>query len=166
MVTTAAATVAKDLYELAISVSDRVELYNVILADCHARRAPDPSSTSGNMSGATVVSGISHAKSTELNQIHVMVFFTLQSADDEKIKTLSISAKFILFYSVSSFDGIDDEHIRAFAQINGVFNAWPYWREFVQNTTSRMGLANPIVIPVYRLGAVEQTAEHTAEHTS
>jgi hypothetical protein len=163
MVTTAAATVAKDLYELAISVSDRVELYNVILADCHAMRAPDLSSTSGSIRGATVVSGISHAKSTELKQIHIMVSFVFQSTDDEK--TVSIKASFVLFYSISSFDGIDDERIEAFASINGVFNAWPYWREFVQNTTSRMGLAKPIVIPVFRLGAIEQTPEHTPEHT-
>jgi hypothetical protein len=166
MVNATAATVAKELYELAYSVSDRVELHNVILADCHAMRAPDLSSTSGSMRGTTVVSGISHAKSTELKQIHIMVSFVFyQGTDDEKIGPLSIKASFVLFYSVSSFDGIDDERIEAFGQINGVFNAWPYWREFVQNTTSRMGLAKPIVIPVFRLGAVEQTAEHTGEHT-
>ena len=39
-----------------------------------------------------------------------------------------------------------------FAQTNGVFNAWPYCREFIQNATVRMGLP-PIVLPLYRVKA-------------
>jgi hypothetical protein len=39
--------------------------------------------------------------------------------------------------------------LQAFAEVNGVFNAWPYFREFVQAATSRMNLP-PIVLPLYR----------------
>jgi len=38
----------------------------------------------------------------------------------------------------------------AFARTNGIYNAWPYWREFVQNMIARMNLP-PLVIPVFRL---------------
>ena len=37
-----------------------------------------------------------------------------------------------------------------FASINGVYNAWPYIREAIQNTTARMCLP-PLTLPVYRV---------------
>lgn len=42
------------------------------------------------------------------------------------------------------------EERQAFADLNGVFNAWPYFREFVQSATVRMGLP-AFVVPVLRL---------------
>lgn len=44
-------------------------------------------------------------------------------------------------------DAITADEIRAFAQVNAVMNAWPYWREFVQSTTSRLGLP-PLTLPL------------------
>lgn len=38
----------------------------------------------------------------------------------------------------------------AFAEINGIYNAFPYLREHVQSVTTRMGLP-PVVLPVYRI---------------
>jgi hypothetical protein len=38
----------------------------------------------------------------------------------------------------------------AFATINEVFNAWPCWREYVQNVVARMGLPS-ITVPVFRV---------------
>jgi len=46
------------------------------------------------------------------------------------------------------FEASKDE-LRAFAQVNGVFNAWPYFREIIQTASARMDLP-PIVIPLYR----------------
>jgi hypothetical protein len=154
MATVLEAKAAKQ-YELAYSVSDRVQINNVILADCQAARGGGISSAPAELRGATIVSGVSHAESIENKQLHIMISFVLQNVQASENDQLVIRASFVLLYSVSSFDGIDDEHIEAFAAINGVFNAWPYWREFVQNTTSRMGLAKPIVIPVFRLGHAE-----------
>ncbi len=37
-----------------------------------------------------------------------------------------------------------------FASLNGVFNAWPYFREFLQSATTRMGLPQ-FVLPVFRI---------------
>jgi preprotein translocase subunit SecB len=31
--------------------------------------------------------------------------------------------------------------------MNGIYNIWPYWREYVQTTTSRLGLP-PLTLPV------------------
>lgn len=49
-------------------------------------------------------------------------------------------------------EGLDfrPDELEPFANLNGVFNAWPYFREFLQNATTRMGLP-PFVLPVFRV---------------
>lgn len=58
-------------------------------------------------------------------------------------------------------DGISDEQLEAFAQLNGTFNAWPYWREYVHQVFQRMELPS-IVLPLYRKPAVSKTARAKA----
>ena len=41
------------------------------------------------------------------------------------------------------------EDLEAFCAMNGVFNAWPYAREFVQSSMARMNLP-ALVLPVMR----------------
>jgi hypothetical protein len=153
-----------DVYELAYAVSERVEIDNIILAHCEAARSGSPISV--KLKTTTIVSGISHASYPETKHIHVMVSFVLKATprdEAESEEPLSIKAAFVLFYSIRSFDGIDDEHIKAFAATNGVFNAWPYWREFVQSTTGRMGLAKAVVVPVFRLGETKYTDQTSVQ---
>ena len=163
----AKAEATKDVYELAYAVSARVQIINVVLAECKAARSGDLDLDSTTLKNTTLVSGLSHAQSAESKEIHVMVSFLLkgtQGSENEEKVPLSIMASFVLLYSISSFDGLADDHIKAFAQTNGLFNAWPYWREFVQSTTCRMGLTKPVVIPVFRLGQsihVEQPSDNT-----
>ena len=64
---------------------------------------------------------------------------------------MSIECSFLLTYSAPSVGDLTPGNLEAFAQINGIFNAWPYWREFVQNMAARMGLPQ-LVIPVFRFG--------------
>ena len=62
---------------------------------------------------------------------------------------LVIEAAFRLRYRVSDRAGLDDSHFDAFGHLNGVFNAWPYWREYVQSMTVRMGYP-ALTVPVFR----------------
>jgi hypothetical protein len=64
-----------------------------------------------------------------------------------------IDASFILAYKIKDFKGLTKKGFEQFANLNGIYNAWPYWREFVQNTIVRMGLLS-LSIPVFRI--VEQ----------
>lgn len=59
-------------------------------------------------------------------------------------------------------EGMDfqPDELEAFANLNGVFNAWPYFREFVQSVTTRMGLP-PFVLPVFRVQRTLKPAEAT-----
>ena len=85
-------------------------------------------------------------------EIFVAVKFELVGAYSNhpaKAPGLQIRAVFHLLYGIKSFDGLTKGHIDAFGDLNGVYNAWPFWREYVQSTTSRMGLP-PLTIPVFR----------------
>lgn len=64
---------------------------------------------------------------------------------------LHIQATFLLAYVLKSADDITDAHCDAFADLNATFNVWPYWREYVQSVTVRMGLP-ALVLPLYRFG--------------
>jgi hypothetical protein len=88
----------------------------------------------------------------EKNQIIVFVSFKFKSFSIDKPdkQIIGIAAEFLLTYTISGFEGLTDKGIKEFGNLNGVFNAWPYWREFIQNTIARMNLP-PLTIPVFRI---------------
>jgi preprotein translocase subunit SecB len=71
--------------------------------------------------------------------------------EPEKDAVVSVSAAFEIKYSLPKELRASQKQLNTFARINGVFNAWPYWREFVQNMVARMYLPT-ITLPVFRLG--------------
>ena len=64
-----------------------------------------------------------------------------------------------LKYRVPSGEMFDEDSLRQFARTNALLNVWPYWREFVQTCTLRMGMPG-FVLPVLRMGELlrQQTA--------
>jgi len=70
---------------------------------------------------------------------------------------ITIDATFLLIYGIENFDGLKQKGYQQFADMNGVYNAWPYWRELVQSTIARMGLPT-LVLPVFRI--VEPVEPH------
>ena len=45
---------------------------------------------------------------------------------------LTIEATFAVIYKAKSLAGLNKENYDAFGKTNGIYNAWPYWREFAQ----------------------------------
>ena len=136
------------MLDLAAPVSDRVQIRHVILAESVARHralcAGPPAELSLNVNVRT--------ESKEKDQlIQVFPRFTLIGRDspDSAEEVLRVEAMFVVAYHVPSFEGIGKENIDAFGQMNGIYNVWPYWREFVQSITVRMGLP-PLTVPVFR----------------
>lgn len=74
-------------------------------------------------------------------------FAQKEEETDVKKAPVRIQGEYELEYSIESFDQIKPENIKAFGSMNGIYNAWPYWREFVQSMTVRMGLP-PLTLPV------------------
>lgn len=58
-------------------------------------------------------------------------------------KAFDIEATFALTYRLAS--DLSEEDLTAFAKVNAVFNAYPYWRELFSSTTSRFGFQPPPV---------------------
>ena len=81
-------------------------------------------------------------------------------ADDQ----LLIEAEFVLIYAVDSFDGITEEGAFAFGRINGIHNVWPYWREYVQSTTVRLGLPALTLPPVTGTSLLDYYASKVSTH--
>jgi hypothetical protein len=72
-----------------------------------------------------------------------------KDAKPEAQPVLGIGVTLRLTYGLPAGFEATDEELKAFAGLNGTFNAWPYFREFVQTASARMGLP-PIMIPVLR----------------
>ena len=117
----------------------------------------------------TVLSGgfsASSLRDTEDNQVVVIVEFAF-SADtnsDEKQRIAEIKAKLSLRYSIAtgSVKDFDQDLVQDFAETNGVYNAWPYWRELIQSTASRIGL-HGIVLPVFRIASNAEEPKEAAD---
>lgn len=66
---------------------------------------------------------------------------------DKKHFFFKISATFCLFFSANVT--VNDDFFDIFKQKNIPVNTWPYFREFVQNTTQRMNIP-PVTLPFRR----------------
>lgn len=139
----------------AIQLADRANLQNVrlIAANCLLR----PSGLKGPYE-----IDISHSTNIQINKekkvIVVLPTFALVARVVEKkgnTPDYEISASFALSYSVESFEGLKEENFYSFGEANGIYNAWPYWREFVQSTTSRMGISQ-LTVPVFRIASLNK----------
>lgn len=89
----------------------------------------------------------------ENNCINVKALFRLDvknEGDESEKSVVLIESTFLLHYRLPDISKFTDNHIHAFAAINGTYSAWPFWREFIYTTLARMGLP-PVTMPVLRL---------------
>ena len=71
--------------------------------------------------------------------------------DATKEPAISIMANFVADYSIAE-NFQDEKTFQQFQQRVGMANLWPYWREFVQSMTTRMGLP---ALPIPLLNVTE-----------
>jgi len=76
----------------------------------------------------------------------------IKSEDPEVLA--EITAKFNVFYTASS--PLPEDEQRVFGQENVLFNALPFWREYVENTCSRMGIQS-FGVPLLKKGLSSKT---------
>jgi preprotein translocase subunit SecB len=63
---------------------------------------------------------------------------------------MNIEASFCTSYVLKPITDINPDDIEHFAKINPVYNAWAYWREFVQSMTTRMDFP-ALTIPLLKI---------------
>jgi len=84
-----------------------------------------------------------------------------------EVQPLKASATFQVEYAVPR-QKFAVEQLQAFAEINAVFNVFPYWRQLVQSMLPSMGV-HKLVLPVFRfplMSMTRRTAQSAAEAQS
>jgi preprotein translocase subunit SecB len=132
-----------------LMVSDRVQLRAVRLASCHCDQKP--AAVAGKKAyNITYSTKVQPNKKNSLVVVIATFHFEAFAENQPQKPALRLDASFVLAYQLDNFEGLTQEGFQHFANLNGIYNAWPYWREFVQNMVGRMGLP-PLTIPVFRI---------------
>jgi hypothetical protein len=88
-------------------------------------------------------------------RVNVIIEFKFQCSSPEAEDgepgepALTLTSTFLLVYALNADVDIEAECFTHFANLNGAYNAWPYWREFVQSATTRAGLPG-VIVPLFR----------------
>jgi hypothetical protein len=140
---------------LAAAVSDRVQIQGIRLLSCNCLQISQMEKGKHHIE-------LSDKVETRVEQetgfVHVCPRFRLRAFPDENVEnepSLVIEAVFSLSYKVENLTGLTRENFDCFGRMNGTYNAWPYWREFVHNVTARMGLPS-LTLPVFRVAAAQR----------
>lgn len=75
-------------------------------------------------------------------------FFARTPGEEGPVEIMSMDAAYALVYELRPDAEIEDHCFEYFAEVNGPYNAWPYWRELVQTATGRTGMAG-VTVPVF-----------------
>jgi hypothetical protein len=71
-----------------------------------------------------------------------------ESTEEQTVVSLRLTTR--LDYSKKkNWVKVEDDSLREFSEINAPFNAWGYWREFVQSSLGRFGYPS-VTLPLFR----------------
>lgn len=137
--------------KLSAKVSARVEIEEVSLLSADVRRSDEfkPGKTQVEFQ-PEIAYRLDKANSRISLKIRFVLTLSNRDRNEKTYEALKFDVVFVLTYKLSSLGGLTRSHFSAFGELNGVFNVWPYWREFVQSTTTRMGLP-PLMVPSLKL---------------
>lgn len=138
----------ESLIEKAIKVSERVQIKDVALLGSSSRWRGFGSKIGNNFATTFNAQG---DLSSDKTKLFAIINFAIEMQNEDNKPIADITADFLVAYSINNTRGLKKEHYDAFATYNGIYNAWPYWREFVQSITSKMQMPT-LTIPVYRFG--------------
>ncbi|MGB2984449.1 MAG: hypothetical protein WBE26_01090 [Phycisphaerae bacterium] len=150
--------------DLATPVSQRVEMDDIVLLETVAKRKQLRGELPANLA-LTVNVQTEVDKKQGVIQVRPRFILVARYDDASDDELLRIEAMFLLHYRVPSFEGLRKANLDAFGEVNGLYNAWPYWREFVQATTVRMGLP-PLTMPIYRPLATEKSSKKVSSSST
>ena len=144
--------------DLAKAVSSKVEIESVSIRQCSFRAGFEAGSLPAELALSQRYSAScddSRLESEEILIVKVSFGFSARQPDeDEELEMMVIEADFDIIYSLHGENDFTQECLTHFADVNGPYNAWPYWRELVSSCSARVGLSS-ITVPVYRPRAFE-----------
>ncbi len=86
---------------------------------------------------------------TILVRVNFMFEAFSQSEREPDQRVMDINARFLVAYRTINSRSFPPDALQHFAELNGTYNAWPYWRELVQSMTMRAGMSG-VTVPVFR----------------
>jgi hypothetical protein len=95
----------------------------------------------------------SKGKVTEDGMLLTTIDFALEALPEhnDSVRAFTVKCRFLITYLLEKEYQPTPQEIKSFAGANAVFNAWPYFREFVQSACSRMGIPASPAVPFLKL---------------
>lgn len=144
--------------QLARQVARFVQLRSITLKSAHVESFFDPAKVPPTVRiSQQHRCNFSEASENEQRAINVVAEFQFEASndgDEAQKEVAKLTATFLLVYSLPTEASFEERCLKYFAELNGPYNAWPYWRELVQTATGRIGLSG-IMVPLYRPVGVE-----------
>ena len=130
----------REEFKAAQSLQTHCDLRQIALLRCAGWRAP-----AGTQLSEPYTLNESHSSTARLidDALAVEVSFEAYAVDANKIKVFSVECAYELCYGLIDGYRPEGNGVEAFKNGNAIFNCWPYFREFFQNLTSRMGQTPP-----------------------
>lgn len=132
------------------SVALRVEILTVELLRAFFDRADESPLPSAAPSDAVPEIGVDVDYAISDDQTVLGCTLTFGTLFQEDEPPYELTAGFRVVYSVKPGDPLTVEELSMFAHYNAVFNAWPYWREYLSSTINRAQLPR-FILPVFRV---------------
>ena len=120
-------------------IVSKVELLSVRPYSIIARRGREPRNEWKTRMGTHLAERIDYE--TFECHFHAMLTDTEERSDDEVLISLSLK----LSYKLPSLSDLSDDDLKPFISTTVPVNAWPYWREVVQSSASRLQINVPLV---------------------
>ena len=129
------------------SLQTHCDLDHITLLRCSTSRA----AAGTRLSEPYTLSGLnsSTAKMTD-DVLTVEASFNWTAVDANKAQVFAVECVYELCYRLKEGYKPEENEIEAFKNGNAIFNCWPYFREFCQNLTARMGQMPP-AMPLLRV---------------
>lgn len=137
-------------FKVVARVADKVDLKDIYLLEANIKsntEERDPRKASLELSFGSEILPQESGDNLAVQCNFLVVAFPKD--DPEKI-FMNIEAAFVVDYLLASPDEFIQSDLEMFARINPIYNTWPYWREFVQNITTRMGFP-ALKIPLFKV---------------
>lgn len=129
---------------------------------CKTRNDFDPSSIDSETSLSQSFKALELAEELQLANdddiqgyrfIYTLGFRLVGSEEDTDIENyepqLEIIGSFCARYNCQR--KLTEDEVRAFSENNVAYHVWPYWREYLQNMSARMGMKEVIEVPMYMI---------------
>jgi hypothetical protein len=137
----------REEFKAAQSLQTHCDLDRIALLRCSISRVPVGTQLSEPYTLST--SNSSTAKLID-DVLTVEAFFNSTAVDANKAQVFTVECVYELCYRLKEGYKPQQSEIEAFKNGNAIFNCWPYFREFFQNVTARMGQAPP-PLPLLRV---------------